>query len=252
LNIAGDANALYEIAVAGLGTSLVTADATGLAQDMVGPFADNSNYEFTVSLIGSGCPPIEFNSPFNCIPTPIELLDFSGTAESNHNALTWVTASEVDNDHYRVLRSRDGVSFETVGTVQGAGTSSVMSEYNFDDYDVEAGTYFYQLQYHSNSGEITFSNVITLERAGVEDFYISNLYPNPVVSTLNVTYVADRAISTDLKVIDSAGKAVLVDSFEALEGEHLHQLNVELLPKGMYYLTIYHDDFLVVQKFVKE
>ncbi|MBL0342754.1 MAG: hypothetical protein IPP71_18800, partial [Bacteroidetes bacterium] len=54
-------------------------------------------------------------------PLPIELLSFTGKNISNGNLLEWVTATELNNDYFTLMRSRDGFNFEDLITVNGAG-----------------------------------------------------------------------------------------------------------------------------------
>ena len=67
---------------------------------------------------------------------PIELLSFSGyhDGSAGHNILDWITATEINNDRFEVERAIDDQeSFETIGLVDGNGTTTDISEYQFAD-----------------------------------------------------------------------------------------------------------------------
>ena len=57
-------------------------------------------------------------------PLPIELLSFNAIINSDHVDVTWETATEINNDHFTIERSKDGTNFEKVTDVQGAGNST--------------------------------------------------------------------------------------------------------------------------------
>ena len=68
-------------------------------------------------------------------PLPVELLSFTAMPEENNRVrCDWVTASEINNDFFTVERSKDGVTFEALGIVDGSGTTSAVSEYYFYDH----------------------------------------------------------------------------------------------------------------------
>lgn len=76
---------------------------------------------------------------------PIDLIQFSAEAGSSSNILTWETASETNNDYFLIERSTDAFSFEKIGTVDGAGTTSSMQAYRWEDFDSCEGVIYYRL-----------------------------------------------------------------------------------------------------------
>ena len=76
---------------------------------------------------------------------PIELLAFEGKCEGTAVVLRWVTASETNNDHFTLERSADGISWETLAMLPGAGNSTVERYYSFNDNQPLPGIGFYRL-----------------------------------------------------------------------------------------------------------
>ena len=78
-------------------------------------------------------PNIKF-SFFNNNPLPINLISFEGEllSSSNENLveLQWETASEHNNDYYTIHRSLDGVSWEIIASINGAGNSTEKISYS--------------------------------------------------------------------------------------------------------------------------
>lgn len=77
---------------------------------------------------------------------PVELLEFSGTYYNTGIRLHWSTASEINNDHFEILKSFDGFNFTKIASVKGRGNSSVVQEYEYIDYDVCDTIVYYKLR----------------------------------------------------------------------------------------------------------
>jgi hypothetical protein len=92
---------------------------------------------------------------------PVELLSFDVTPINNQYArLEWVTASEINNDGFEVLRSTDGENFKVIGWVNGNGNQTTITEYTYEDYSIEKGiTYYYQLKQIDYDGQYEYFNI---------------------------------------------------------------------------------------------
>lgn len=77
---------------------------------------------------------------------PIELLAFTAEVRSDVILLNWLTATEINNDYFTIERSADLNSWEQVGMVQGAGTTSMGREYSLTDHFPMPGVSYYRLK----------------------------------------------------------------------------------------------------------
>jgi hypothetical protein len=69
----------------------------------------------------------------NNSPLPVELLSFTGNCNAGDVILKWSTASEINNDHFKIQRSPDGSTYEEIAIVRGMGNSTTVNEYTFSD-----------------------------------------------------------------------------------------------------------------------
>jgi hypothetical protein len=87
-----------------------------------------------------------FSTPnlLNCTPTPlpIDLLSFTGENIGNENVLNWVTASEINNDEFRIEHSSDTQNWKTIDYVIGNNSPSM---YEFIDSDYRNVVNYYRL-----------------------------------------------------------------------------------------------------------
>jgi hypothetical protein len=94
-------------------------------------------------------------------PLPVELISFSATEINNNVAVSWSTASELNNDYFDVQKSDDGTYFYSIGSVDGYGNSHSTIDYNFIDYHYQPNS-FYRLKQVDYNGDYEYSNVISL------------------------------------------------------------------------------------------
>ncbi|MEZ4210724.1 MAG: hypothetical protein R3B39_00260 [Candidatus Paceibacterota bacterium] len=110
---------------------------------------------------------------------PIELISFTGEKFEQDVRLRWKTASEQDNEHFTLFRSRDAIdatSWEEIGRVPGAGTSQSPIDYEYVDESPNIGTNYYLLRQTDFDGTFTSSNIVAVEFLASKDF---SVFPNP-------------------------------------------------------------------------
>jgi len=79
-------------------------------------------------------------------PLPVEFLYFKGVTFNHSNELLWATASEINNSGFEVQRSTDGITFEKIGFVNGAGSTTTEKDYTYVDNDIKEPLYYYRLR----------------------------------------------------------------------------------------------------------
>src|SRR5262249_36040267 len=79
-------------------------------------------------------------------PVPIDLLTLTAAIAGTGVSVDWETASEVNNDHFDIERSRDGINYEWVGTKRGAGNSTTNIYYSLFDPTPYKGINYYRLK----------------------------------------------------------------------------------------------------------
>lgn len=139
-------------------------------------------------------------------PLPIELSSFGGKCDGNATTLKWSTATETNNDYFTIERSSDGVNFNILGTVAGAGNSYQTLQYTFVFENLKEGTYYYRLKQTDFNGAFKYSKLIALicNRDFSQEIMI---YPNPVTNELNIE-IPGNMQSVNFEIISSTGAVV--------------------------------------------
>jgi hypothetical protein len=189
--------------------------------------------------------PFTLASRTSANPLPIELVSFScSNISRNVNELSWVTASESNNDYFAIERSSDGVNFEQIGKQAGAGNSVTTLNYNYKDQNPIKGISYYRLKQVDFGGKTTYSQICSVTNYG--DGGVS-FYPNPVRNTLTVDYnYTEKPKANTITVTDVAGKLVQVSSSFS---DSKVTLDCSNLAEGIYFLKVLVGEKEVVNKF---
>lgn len=163
-----------------------------------------------------------------CTLLPIELISFSAAPVNDAVELRWSTASELNNDHFTVERSGDGLHFESMGEVKGAGTSASQLNYFFYDSHPLTGESYYRLKQTDYDGSFTYSAVQAIDLTG--ETASPDVYPNPFNEVLMLRGTSPHSM---VSIFDITGKEVL--SARSSAGQTM--LNTASLPAGIYYVS---------------
>lgn len=114
---------------------------------------------------------------------PIAMLSFEGKSFPDHIKLVWSTSSEVNNAFFNIERRTAAGTFERVGSVSGAGNSSSIQDYVFQDDSPEQGDNYYRIVDFSGSGKEGYSEMIRVFFDDLDTLLTRlKIYPNPVIS----------------------------------------------------------------------
>ncbi|MFK7947918.1 MAG: T9SS type A sorting domain-containing protein [Saprospiraceae bacterium] len=183
-------------------------------------------------------------------PVPVELSYFNAKAENNSNVLSWETATELNNSHFEVERSFDGINFEVIETVEGNGTTVEVINYEFVDEAPLANTY-YRLRQVDFDGQFEYSKVVSVNRkvSGSGDVKV---YPNPAQDNLTIDFTTSADEDVIITVTDMTGRVLISQNRNVAQGEN--QLNIDLtnLPQGNYFLQLKSTTTSTIQAIVKQ
>lgn len=131
---------------------------------------------------------------------PTELYTFNGTNKGENNHLFWVTSSEQNTSHFNLQKSRDGIDWTTITTLNAAGNSTNQIEYDVTDYKVEAIINYYRLQQYDLNGVYETFGPIAINNSTTDS------------TKIIVKYVNLRGQEIDLNNFTSAGVYIEVYS----------------------------------------
>jgi hypothetical protein len=145
------------------------------------------------------------------LPVTLSLFALEEIPDQTAVKIEWQTESEIENAYWLLLRRMEEDSvFATLQKVEGQGNSSVNSEYNYQDSDVEAGlNYTYQLADVSISGQITYHEEKSIAVSIPKSFELFQNYPNPFNPNTNIKFALPAPAKVQLKIYNILGQQVI-------------------------------------------
>ena len=173
---------------------------------------------------------------------PIELISFNAQKNSNVVDLTWITATESNNDYFDVQKSNDGESFETLTTVKTQapeGNSRVTLNYNTTDEKPFSGYNYYRLKQFNRDGTFEYSNIVeaNFKSDGSDEDEKVDLLNSLTEPALRITTPASWSSSVyTLEIYNEAGQ--LIKQFENFTidggGSEVKSMELGSLANGLY------------------
>ena len=177
---------------------------------------------------------------YNYSVVPVELVSFSAEVYSSNVTLSWITATEINNQGFEIQR-KSSVENEwtNIEFVSGYGNSTEIRYYSFTDNSLPVGNYSYRLKQIDYSGEFTYSDEVEVTILAVNEFTLKQNYPNPINPSTRITFSIPNSSFVTLKVHDVLGNEIrtLIDN-ELPEGSYEVQFDGGNLPSGVYFYTL--------------
>ena len=161
---------------------------------------------------------------------PIELLSFSAELKNKIVELNWSTASESNNNFFTVERSADGINFEPVAYVNGAGNSNHQLNYYAEDPNPLTNISYYRLKQTDYNGEFSYSTVKVISNAVIAEIMV---YPNPISNRIIIEVKNPELYQS--KLTNSIGQ--ILNCSSTLYSDRI-EIDTELLPAGFYNLIL--------------
>lgn len=155
------------------------------------------------------------------------------------NMLTWQTTIETNNKEFVIERSTDGLTFKTIGSVQGKGTTADKQKYSFLDISADKGLTKYRLKQVNLDGTFKVSNLIKIDKSGANNFTITSMTPleeggiveialdvkQPSTITYNVKKLGEYLVYTATQTLKKGKNVISVDVSEL--GVATYEISIE-------------------------
>ncbi|MGF2414740.1 MAG: hypothetical protein ACQUYJ_20550, partial [Ferruginibacter sp.] len=134
---------------------------------------------------------------------PVKYFSFDAVAVDKAVVLSWITAEEINNNHFEVERSVDGTNFTTIGLVLDGFENGTKKNYKFKDNAVELQSktvVYYRLKQVDNNGKITYTNTLVVKLQAKAGMVVQTT-PNPFVENITVSFSSTESGSAEINII---------------------------------------------------
>ena len=195
---------------------------------------------------GSWAEAAETPGACNTSQLPVELLSFTATQKEKSILLNWATATEINNDHFLVEYSRDGLGFKSIAQIEGMGNSLDEVKYEFMHEKPNTGTNYYRLKQMDFDGTFEYSNIVSVTIENDKDISIQ---PNLVKDNIKLVVKKGYTKELSIEIFNILGAKVMEAKLPA--GALEQNLDVQDLQKGHYFLRVNTNEKPRALRFVK-
>ncbi|MDH4471904.1 MAG: T9SS type A sorting domain-containing protein [Fluviicola sp.] len=181
----------------------------------------------------------------NCVSSlPVELLRFEVSKNDQAVICNWETGSELNCDYFIIERSSNGIDFEPIGQMDGAGTSTQTHTYTlYDSSPIDQGVSYYRLAQTDFDGTIAYSETKSVNFSAKTNVTV---VPNPSTGTFSV--IGKHIDLTTLSMRNVFGQSLQPMQINELDEETILQYSD--LPVGIYFLTYENNRELVTERII--
>ena len=211
---------------------------------MPNPLTHGSDFDFYTTNYSNGTVldgcirNLSFTNNPNALATsvslPIDLLSFEIKCDATIPEITWITASEKNNDFFTLERSFDGFNFVKVTQTDGAGNSVKTIHYSFKDPIRHLGRiFYYRLSQTDYDGKKqTFDAVSTI--CTDENNTLTIVTIDPSSNNLKLMFYSPDKGEHTVQIHDLLGKLVATTTVQV--SEEFNTVSLDFLPQQSLYL----------------
>jgi len=179
------------------------------------------------------------------LPLPIELLSFQAEAFESKVMTNWITASEENNNFFSIEHSQDGLRFNTIGIVDGAGFSTGNLNYSYVHDTPSRGINYYRVRQTDYNGQSSLSPIQSVNMRN-EFNEVSILSPNPFRD--EITVEIPKAFESNLKIeiYNYIGELVATDIME--KDQVRKTIDLSNLEDGSYFMEVGNGEKMIILK----
>ena len=152
---------------------------------------------------------------------PVTFATFDADVDGHDVVLSWTTATETNNAGFEVERIRvlpspneewngrdRSLRWESLGFVNGVGTSSDPQSYVHRVADLAPGSYRFRLKQIDFDGSFEYSPEIEIQLDLPGAFWMSTVYPNPFNTHASVSFSVAQAQALQVTLYDVQGRTI--------------------------------------------
>jgi hypothetical protein len=181
---------------------------------------------------------------------PIVLISFEAQLRGDDVELKWVTATEESNAIFTIERSANGVDFEPVLFLDGAGDSDQILQYIGVDNAPLSGRSYYRLKQTDFNGLFTYSEVVSVMVQDVVTESLFGLYNNPASQGETLTIARAKAGIARLEIRDINGRSVLVRDITDTDAANIPFAIDHKLSVGVYLILVTQNGVTDSKRFI--
>ena len=189
-------------------------------------------------------------------PLPVELTSFTYSVIDGIVKLIWTTATEMNNYGFQIERRKITDAWQSIGFVEGKGTTTEPQYYEFVDVSEKIGNYDYRLKQIDTDGSFEYSQVLSIFVSGPVTTRLAQNHPNPFNPSTTITFAVPEAGEVKLAIYNLRGQLIqTLHSGPIAVGQHSvvwdgTDFRGAKVASGIYLYKLQAKDFVATRKLV--
>jgi len=198
-----------------------------------------------------------WSNPFCELGTPLAVRfiePLTAIKQEDKIKVMWTTAMEINAKNFEVLKSKNGVNFELISSVNASGTSSAKHYYSVLDTKPWSGMQYYQIKQVDYNGDAIYSKIIAIDYSN-KKFAEVMINPNPVHygDAVNLFVMNIKDFDGTLSIYNISGKLVYQNPINI---NNMNSQNISIsnhFNKGVYFVNLSNESGIsTAKKFIVE
>lgn len=178
-------------------------------------------------------------------PLPVVFSNFECIQNNNLLNINWSTTLKLNNSHFNVEESNNGIDFETINTINEAGNSYKTNMYSVS-VNLPYESKYYRIKQIDANGNYSYSKLFYFKAEINNETELVVFYPNPSNGSGNLKIV-NNSIILNVKIFNAFGQEMPFKIPENIDNEYVLLLNFKNYPSGLYY-TIVQTETKIINK----
>ena len=193
-----------------------------------------------------------FGRNASAIALPITLVSFQAKRRGTKVDLKWITMSEKNNDYFTLEKTKDGLNYEQIKKIKGAGNFNETIKYDETDENPYIGISYYRLSQTDFDGKQSYYPLQSVSFEIKNENKIS-VQPNPInlKDELKIIIAGEKNQIAIVSLFDSFGRTCFSNTFQTIENQNTIEITLpDNTIEGVYFLKIIISDKLYSEKLI--
>lgn len=164
---------------------------------------------------------------------PVTLTAFNAALNNDKVQLTWSASQEINNRHYTIEKSDNGVNYIPLAQVPGAGTSYTVTNYSFTDKAPYGGNNYYRLSQTDFNGTVKQHGVRKITYGNAQDFSLA-VY-NSGSKKITVVINSLKPGNAGITILDMKGSSIVSSNLAVQNRTAVKQFELQ---RGVYIIKV--------------
>ena len=167
--------------------------------------------------------------------------------------LKWTAQHASDGKYIEVLRSEDGINYESIGGLQANKSGEGLHEYQYKDMllgNVQSSHVVYRLKLLTEGGFAHYSPVVQMRLESPDAGLFLSVFPNPASERVSLQYLTAHPGVAELRIMDTQGREVYKAQVQPELYKEEKQIELSSWAKGSYVVQLRHGQYTTTEKLI--